>query len=339
MLTPRGDFEMGDAGNFINESLGGIGGPSDIKVDEVIVSGKWQADLSIANSFRSERGRVFLAGDAGKKPHSMVCPDTKQCFHKIAHQLTPAGGHGMNSGIQDSYDLAWKLVAVLNGWGGEGLLNSYDEERRAVAVLNTSMVEKAVMDVVIPWTMKAQEVGFENLIADNKEGKQARDTLSEIIMPGRWLHEQTGTAMGYRYTSSLIVIADRSTSEPPTSITEYIPSTWPGARAPHVFLSDGKTSIFDLYGPDFSIVDFTDAGELSKNFVIIGSKRGIPITAVHLPNEGHCRTIWERDVVLVRPDGFVAWRCPPDGAESFNKAGIKEVLLTATGQSSQGTVN
>lgn len=67
MLPPGTDFQMGDAGDFINESLGGIGGPSDIKVDEVIVSGKFQADMSIASSFRSEKGRVFLAGDAGER--------------------------------------------------------------------------------------------------------------------------------------------------------------------------------------------------------------------------------------------------------------------------------
>jgi hypothetical protein len=65
LVPPGADFEIGDPEKFINESLGGVGGPSDIKV-EALVSGKWQADMSIADSFRSEKGRVFLAGDAGK---------------------------------------------------------------------------------------------------------------------------------------------------------------------------------------------------------------------------------------------------------------------------------
>jgi FAD binding domain len=250
-----------------------------------------------------------------------------------AHQLTPAGGHGMNSGIQDVYDLAWKLVAVLNGWGGDDLLNSYCKERRAVAELNTAMVEKGVMEVVIPWTVKTQEVGLENLIADGEQGQRAREALRETILPGGWLHEQTGTVMGYRYNGSPIVIEDVSVSEPATSVTEYIPSTWPGARAPHVFLSDGKTSVFDLYGPYFSIVDFTAAGEASQGFVAVAGKFRIPITAIHLPNESHCRAIWERDIVLVRPDGFVAWRCPPNGVQSVDEAVIKKVLLIAAGRS------
>jgi hypothetical protein len=189
------------------------------------------------------------------------------------------------------------------------------------------------MEVIIPWLTKAQEVGLENLNATTEHGQRCREELRDVILPGRWIHEQTGSVMGYRYNNSPIVIADPSTSEPPTSITEYFPSTWPGARAPHVFLSDGKTSIFDLYGPDFSIVDFTEAGKPSEEFVTAASKLKIPITKVHLPKEAHCKAIWERDVVLVRPDGFVAWRSPPQGVQGFHLGEIQRVLLTAVGMS------
>jgi FAD-dependent monooxygenase len=196
------------------------------------------------------------------------------------------------------------------------------------------MVEKAVMEVIIPWTTKAKEVGLQNLVATTKYGQNCRDLVRDQILGGRWMHKQTGTIMGYRYNASPIVTPDPSTSEPPTSITEYIPSTWPGARAPHVFLSDGKTSIFDLYGPYYSIIDFTGAGNTSKLFGAMGNNLGIPVTEVHLPKEKHCRAIWERDVILVRPDGFVAWRCPPDGAELVDETEIKRVLLTSAGRSS-----
>ena len=253
--------------------------------------------------------------------------------YKKAHQLTPAGGHGLNSGIQDAYDLTWKLVSVLRGWGGDRLLDSYNRERRPVAELNTSMVEKATMEVLLPWMTKAQEFGLDNLNATNEHGQRCREEVRDSLLPGRWIHEQTGTVMGYRYNDSPIVIADPSTSEPLTSVTEYIPSTWPGARAPHVFLSDGKTSIFDLYGPDFSIVDFTEAGKPSEEFVTVASKLDIPITKVHLPTEAHCKAIWERDVVLVRPDGFVAWRSPPQGAQGVDVDEIQKVLLIAVGKS------
>jgi hypothetical protein len=195
------------------------------------------------------------------------------------------------------------------------------------------MVEKATLEVILPWFTKAQEVGLKNLNADTEHGQHCREELRDTILLGRWIHEQVGTVMGYRYNDSPIVIADFSTSEPRTSITDYIPSTWPGARAPHVFLSDGKTSIFDLYGSDFSIVDFTKAGKPSEDFVAMAKKLGIPITKVHLPEEVHCKAIWERDVVLVRPDGFVAWRCPPQGAQEVDVDEIQKVLLTAAGRS------
>ncbi|KAN0102560.1 FAD/NAD(P)-binding domain containing protein [Hyaloscypha variabilis] len=314
MIPPGIKFQLGDPVDFINESLGGVGGPFDIKVDEVLAHGQWQSDLSIADSFRSGKGRVFLAGDA-------------------AHQLTPAGGHGLNSGIQDAYDLTWKLVAILHGWGGDRLLDSYNLERRPVAELNTTLVEKATLEVIIPWIAKAHEVGLENLNATTEHGQHCRKEVRDSILKGRWIHEQTGTVMGYRYNNSPVVLSDPSTSEPPTSITEYIPSTWPGARAPHVFLSDGKTSIFDLYGLNFSIIDFTEAGKPSEDFVAVAGKLNIPITKIHLPKEAHCKTIWEREVVLVRPDGFVAWRSPPQGAQGVNVGEIQKILLTAVGRS------
>jgi hypothetical protein len=189
------------------------------------------------------------------------------------------------------------------------------------------------MEVIIPWLTKAHEIGLENLNAATEQGQRRREELRDSILMGRWIHEQTGTVMGYRYNDSPIIIADPSTSQPPTSITEYTPSTWPGARAPHVFLSDGKASIFDLYGLNFNIVDFTEAGKPSENFVAVAGKLNIPITRIHLPKEAHCKAIWERDVVLVRPDGFVAWRSPPQGAQGVSVDEIQKVLLIATGRS------
>lgn len=239
----------------------------------------------------------------------------------------------MNSGIQDEYDLTWKLVAFLRGYGGNRLLDSYNRERRPVAELNTSLVEKATMEVIIPWITKAHEVGLENLNASTEHGQRCREEVRDSILTGRWIHEQTRTVMGYRYNDSPIIIADPFTSEPPTSITEYIPSTWPGARAPHVFLSDGKTSILDLYGLNFTIVDFTEGGKPSEAFASEASILNIPITRVHLPKEAHCKVVWKRDVVLVRPDGFVAWRSAPQGAQRIDISEIQRVLLTAAGRS------
>lgn len=73
MIPPGTDFEIGDPEKFINETLGGVDGPTNIKVDGTLITGKWQADMSIASSFRSQNGRVFLAGDAGKDIHGSKC--------------------------------------------------------------------------------------------------------------------------------------------------------------------------------------------------------------------------------------------------------------------------
>lgn len=239
----------------------------------------------------------------------------------------------MNSGMQDAFDISWKLAAVLQGWAGQALLDSYNEERRPVAFMNAKVAEKATVEVMMPWLTKAHEYGFETLVMDNAKGQAARDVICDAILPGSWVHEQDGTVMGYRYNGSSIIVADRLAKEPPTSITKYFPSTWPGARAPHVFLSDGSTSIFDLYGTDYSIVDFTTSGHAADLFLAAAGKLDIPVTKIHLPKESHCRAIWERDVVLVRPDGFVSWRSSADETEILSAADITKILLIVTARS------
>lgn len=183
----------------------------------------------------------------------------------------------------------------------------------------------------MPWFTLAAQLGQEKLMAATEEGERSRTELGQTLLRGRWLHEQTGIVLGFRYNGSPIVISDKNPIEPETSITEYTPTTWPGGRPPHVFLSDGKSNIFDLYGPGFSIVDFTTSGNVADQFLAAAKDLQIPMTKVHLPNESHCRDIWERDVVLVRPDVIVAWRIP-QGVESVDDATIRRVLLTAAGR-------
>ncbi|CAG8959998.1 hypothetical protein HYFRA_00013186 [Hymenoscyphus fraxineus] len=265
MIPPGMPFQMDDPVEFVKESLGGMGGPLDIDV-EVILCGKWSSDLSIASSFRSPGGRVFLAGDA-------------------AHQLTPAGGHGLNSGIQDIYDLTWKLHSILQNWGGAHLLTSYTLERRPIAELYTRLAEKATMEVFLPWFTMAQTLGLENLTAKTEYGQQCREKVRDAISAGRWTHEQDGAVLGY------------------------------------------------------SIVDFTEEGGVSGLFERVAGECGIPVTAVWIPDERHCRDVWERDVVLVRPDGFVAWRCPVEGVGGVGVEVVRKVLLTVVGREEKGALD
>ncbi|KAL7905364.1 FAD binding domain-containing protein [Trichoderma velutinum] len=312
-VTPSNDLEEGDnVEEFINKKLGGWGQSSDIKVNKICVIGRWEATVALADSFRSINGRVFLCGDS-------------------AHRLTPAGGHGLNSGINDVFNLAWKLAANIRGWGGEALLESYSKERRSAAELNIDMVRKAMAEIVIPRFESIEKSEQEKLVADSEEGREARRLMAEKFLLGDWLHKQLGITLGHRYRDTPVIISDTSSAEPRRSVADYIPSTWPGARAPHVVLNDGKTSVLDLCGPSFTIFDFTTTGEQAERFYAAAEELQIPLKRRHLPNEAHCRMIWERDVVLVRPDLFVAWRSSSYGM-SEEKMNVKDILLKVVGR-------
>lgn len=124
---------------------------------------------------------------------------------------------------------------------------------------------------------------------------------------GCWLPNQNGTILGYRYKNSPVVVHETVAPEPARYIDKYTPTTWLGGSTPHVWLRDGMTSIFDLLGQGFNVVDFTRGGGVVKNFECVGQKLGLPLRMVHLPGEGHARNVCERGVVVLRPDQHVAW--------------------------------
>ncbi|KEF56590.1 uncharacterized protein A1O9_06779 [Exophiala aquamarina CBS 119918] len=251
-----------------------------------------------------------------------------------AHPLSPMGGHGLNTEICDVWDISWKLAAALSGWGGPQLLESYDTERRPIAHANAAMVNKAAVEVGMPLLTSAQRIGANILVADDETGRKARDDLGLETDKGHWLHDQTGKILGYRYVSP-VVIQDEEAGDPPKQedeITKYIPTTWPGGRPPHVFLVDGKTSIFDHFTKGFSLIDFTPGCEFGKPFSTVSSELGIPLEVVHLPQEQHARDLWERDVVLVRPDGHVAWRSSRSGGPTPTVEAVAAILRQVSGR-------
>ncbi|KAG0648074.1 FAD-dependent monooxygenase apdD [Hyphodiscus hymeniophilus] len=298
---------------WVAETLGGMTGkPFPVKIDKMITHGTWKTSISVADQFRSAKGRVFICGDA-------------------AHPLSPAGGFGFNSGIQDGFDLTWKLHAYLQGYGGDKLLESFSTERRKAVILQHDMSEVLLNEVIIPIFAMAGKIGAQSVTAMGKEGDANRAELKALIERGYVLHDLEGIVLDYRYPSSGINIPDPEGSEPAWDRTKVHPSTWPGARAPHVFLSDKKTSIFHLYGRGFTLVDFTESGDAADIFADVARSMAVPLKKVHLPKERHCRKIWERDAVLVRPDGFVSWRCHLENP-SVTAEQAKKVLKQALGQ-------
>jgi hypothetical protein len=219
---------------------------------------------------------------------------------------------------------------VIKGWGGAELLKTYDVERRPVSHNNLRIAEKATVEVLRPMLMAGQTLGVDTLLAESPEGVHARAELDKLIQTGHWIHHADGVTLGYRYSASPIIVHEKGGVEPEKAIDRYTPSTWPGGRPPHVFMRDGETSIFDLLSAEFNVVDFTREGQLGERFVAGAEAMGIPIEKIHLPDEQHVREVWERDVVLLRPDGHVCWRLPKN-TNSLDEEDVKAVLQIVSG--------
>jgi 2-polyprenyl-6-methoxyphenol hydroxylase-like FAD-dependent oxidoreductase len=249
----------------------------DIDVDWLGVS-IWHRRSVVAERF--SRGRVFLAGDA-------------------VHQLSPTGALGMNSGIGDAVDLGWKLAGVLAGWGGPQLLDSYDAERRPVGERNVKMATRFYLSA-------EGFAGVDDAIeAAGPEADALRSQLGERLVRDIGPEFRTiGLQIGYRYDHSPICSAD-GTEAPPDTAETYVPSARPGARAPHAWLADGR-SILDLFGRGFVLLRFAGAPACAQ-IEAAAERRGVPLT-VETVQEPEAARLYEFPLVLVRPDGHVAWR-------------------------------
>lgn len=246
---------------------------------EVLSVLPWRRTETLAERFRE--GRVLIAGDA-------------------AHTMSPTGGMGMNTGIQEVLDLGWKLEAVLRGWGGPRLLDSYEAERKPIAARNIRFSSdnfRAWLDV--PDTSAVCEDTSAGARARAEMGKRLKDSTRV-----EW--ESLGLQIGYTYADSPICVPDGS--EPlPDDFSVYTPNARPGARAPHAWLNDGRSTL-DLFGRGYTLLAFPRAVKHEIDiFKHALSARQVPFTVVGL-SEPHIAEMYGQPLVLVRPDGHVAWR-------------------------------
>lgn len=251
---------------------------------EILLASAWSAHLLVARHYRS--GRVFLAGDS-------------------AHQYVPTGGYGMNSGVGDAADLGWKLAAVLQGWGGPALLDSYEIERRPVGLRNSDASRENLMIRFRIADLYAQAGDIEG---PSPEAAARRAALAEKIREaGNAENERWGIEHGYIYFDSPVV-ADEPGARPALSTLDYHPTTWPGARLPSVILEDGQ-SVYRKLGPWFTLIVIGEAETGNANEA--AAKLGVPLALLRLPQE--LREVYRRSLLLVRPDHHVAWRgdAPP----------------------------
>jgi 2-polyprenyl-6-methoxyphenol hydroxylase-like FAD-dependent oxidoreductase len=245
---------------------------------EIVSVLPWTRRQLVAKKLRE--GRVFIAGDA-------------------AHMMSPTGGFGMNTGVGDVVDLSWKIDATVKGWGGPNLLDSYDTERRPIAVRNVTEASGNLGRM-----LSADDTP--ELLDDTPEGAAVRDRVGAHIadaMKREW--ESLGVHLGYRYAGSPVCVAD-GTPEPPDEASEYIQTTWPGSRAPHIWLADDRSTL-DFYGKGFVLVCFDADAIAPARLEGAATDAGLPLEIVQLNNE-EAAEAYERKLVLVRPDGHVCWR-------------------------------
>lgn len=249
-----------------------IGAPLEVKV---LGRGDWTAGHSlVAERFGARR--VFIGGDA-------------------AHLFTPTGGLGYNTAVEDAVNLGWKLAAVLKGRAAPRLLESYEAERRPLALRNTGYAKRF-----------ADSLGLFEPVAEIEEsgaaGEEARRRAGAYLEAhGRAEFNIPGVTFGGRYDGSPAIVPD-GTPPPADAADVYVPSACPGGRPPHLWLRDGR-SLYDLFGFEWTLLRM---GNARGEAFLAGP---LEMKAVDAPQ---ARDLYEADLALIRPDQVVAWRGASD---------------------------
>ena len=247
---------------------------------EMLYVGQWKQNLLLADSYG--KGRVFLAGDA-------------------VHLVVPTGGLGMNTGVGDAIDLSWKLAATLQGWGGSNLLGSYEAERRQIGERNVAASRYASLG-----RRRWRAAYRPNIRDDTPEGDETRANLARIAdVEQRKTNEMIGAELGYRYVGSPIICSEPGEG-PADDFMNYVPTTWPGARLPHLWLKDG-TAVQDRIGDGFTLLRLggteADTSGLERSLRAYGA----PLKVLDIDDEP-AREIYGYDLLLLRADMHVVWR-------------------------------
>jgi len=276
---------------------------------EVLAVATWTMNATVARKLVT--GRIILAGDA-------------------AHQLPPTGGFGMNTGIQDVHNLAWKLALVRAGGAGRGLIETYDAERRPVARFNA---DRSLENSQMVARISAAAMGETNA------GESPGDTVAASRRYGNFL----GMELGFSYDSDAVV-ADGTA--PPTvedAVVDYVPCGRPGHRAPHVWLErDGeRRSTLDLFGPDFALLAGANGAAWLDAARMAAERFGVRVGAFSIGPGGDFQEepgdwmgqygVSPDGAVLVRPDGHAAWRSSggaPDRVKVLSSA-LRTILHRA----------
>lgn len=277
---------------------------------DVLNEGDWTAYQLIADRYRV--GRVFLAGDA-------------------CHLHPPFGGYGMNLGVGDAVDLGWKIAAALQGWGGDTLLDSYEIERRPVHV-------RTIDEAVINHASSSGALSVDHIEEEGDVGEAARKALGERILDTKVREFDTlGVVLGYRYDASPVIAYDGSPPPAPSHYRDYVPTAYPGSRAPHLWLDErddlpndaAGEALYDRFAQGFTLLvndvsqdaPYRDAPYRAANdrdrvtvadaaglIDAAAQARHIPLSILRFDDDARIHRLYGARFTLIRPDQHVAWR-------------------------------
>lgn len=305
-IPPAADSETVTQERCEREIIDAIGEHVPIKIH---YTWTWTHDLAVADTWRN--GRAFLVGDS-------------------AHHFPPHGGFGLNSGVQDVHNLAWKLVANLRWNAGERLLDSYEVERLPVAeangelcMNNTRAMEKT--------GFLAQDTAFLSVIEEETDvGEQVRKSIAAGVTEQQDVLINYGHQFGFQYDSAAVVPDGSEILR--SSIAEYRATARPGARAPHSWVRSrgDKISTIDLYDGGFVLLTGQDGSAWTNAAERINKDLELPLKSFSLgrdlmPVDEPVAALLDRyglgstGAVLIRPDGFVGFRSAAHGHDEYSR--------------------
>ncbi len=305
-LVPPGDTAS-YAPDFMPDLIRRSLGLPDLQATVHAVS-HWRLEASLAD--RYQVGRVFLVGDA-------------------AHKHSPTTGLGLNSAVQDAHNLAWKLHAVLAGHAGEGLLDTYEAERRPVGRRNVEratttfflhMNIDAALGLAPDLSKEASWARLTRLFSDAAEDADLRERVAAAIADECHEFGAQNVDLGFTYTSSAVVHDASAEHVYADAVTDFHPQTRPGHRIPHAWLvrADERRSTFDLTGRGrFTlVVDVAAGAAWAAAAKSVAEQQGVPLDVLEIGGDWHDsdgtwaaqREVAPDGAVLVRPDQHVAWR-------------------------------
>ena len=246
---------------------------------ELLSCAPWRQNLLLADRYRE--GRVFLAGDS-------------------VHLVIPTGGLGMNTGVGDAFDLAWKLIGTLKGWGGPELLNSYEIERRQIGDRNVGASRYANVG-----RQKWRSIATDEIFDGTDAGELIKRQLIQVAdSEQRKGNRMIGAELGYRYVDSPCI--DNIPGGPEHRVGKYNPNVWPGSRLPHCWLDDGS-ALQDQLPETYVLLSLgkksLDTSKLRQSY----EKIGAPVTEVRIESD-RLRDLYGFDFLVLRPDMHVVWR-------------------------------